>query len=564
MLSRPPSPSPHPPPPPQRTRTVYTRGPDGKQQAQQRSEQVRVVTHSEKIRFEHQQWTDASDAHAMESLALPVHDRAAVYQIRFTKSREFDDVETANAYERTASEFRFANQYRDQQMDFHESFEIPGFDEHVLVFGDASQVPWWMNSFCYSICVLFCIVAIFRFQFDKFVTDKNFHIEKRVSIFTPGAREQYLIEQHRAMQQRAQLAAANQPLSAEAMAAAASMAAASTPTVEYPKISHLEVKLEKQLASGHFGEVWLAQYRHERVVCKRPKFDDTQTITKQLDDLRQEAAMSERVGRHPCIITFIGACIPFAHEVNSSNDDSSHDHVQPFEHVYMLYEFASFGSVEKMLLDDNQLPTKLPMDPSLQFQNVRILCSMMLDAAMGMAHLHKENVLHRDCACRNLLVTRVADQYRVRVTDFGMSRQLKISAANTQNPGASQSNNYSFPSSSSAYVNPNALQPVRWCSPETLKTGVSSRRSDTWMFGCTMFEAFSRDRPFADFKSNEEVYNGIVSGMISLPVDRLVEQFGAPEEVAQVIRDCCQRKPDRRPSMDQVVERLKAVVASLE
>ncbi len=45
-----------------------------------------------------------------------------------------------------------------------------------------------------------------------------------------------------------------------------------------------------------------------------------------------------------------------------------------------------------------------------------------LETALGIQHLHEENIIHRDLAARNLLLD---DNWHVRVADFGFARVKK-------------------------------------------------------------------------------------------------------------------------------------------
>ncbi len=49
----------------------------------------------------------------------------------------------------------------------------------------------------------------------------------------------------------------------------------------------------------------------------------------------------------------------------------------------------------------------------------------MADAASGMEYLHSCKIIHRDLAARNLLVSFVDFQYMVKVSDFGLSKQME-------------------------------------------------------------------------------------------------------------------------------------------
>ena len=52
-----------------------------------------------------------------------------------------------------------------------------------------------------------------------------------------------------------------------------------------------------------------------------------------------------------------------------------------------------------------------------------LVIDFALDIASGMSHLHSENVIHCDLACRNLLVApKEGNKYLIKITDFGLSR----------------------------------------------------------------------------------------------------------------------------------------------
>ena len=56
-----------------------------------------------------------------------------------------------------------------------------------------------------------------------------------------------------------------------------------------------------------------------------------------------------------------------------------------------------------------------------------------LGAAKGMEYLASKNIVHRDLACRNLLVREEGGKYVVKVSDFGMSKFVENYYVSTSN-----------------------------------------------------------------------------------------------------------------------------------
>lgn len=116
--------------------------------------------------------------------------------------------------------------------------------------------------------------------------------------------------------------------------------------------------------------------------------------------------------------------------------------------VGIVMEYVGGGSMLDCLANDKIL------------LNTKKILKFAKDIAGGMSHLHAENIIHLDLACRNLLVSFAAnDVQHVKITDFGLSRLV-------ENETYQASAGSSFP--------------VRWTAPETLSLGLVTRASDVW------------------------------------------------------------------------------------
>jgi serine/threonine protein kinase len=96
--------------------------------------------------------------------------------------------------------------------------------------------------------------------------------------------------------------------------------------------------------------------------------------------------------------------------------------------------------------------------------------------ALGIRHLHNNNVIHRDIACRNVLLS---EGMKAKVSDFGMSRLVE----QFEKQGTTNT----------------SVGPIRFMAPESLSAGSAfSEKSDVWMFCCFLVELWTGKSPHHD------------------------------------------------------------------
>ena len=88
-----------------------------------------------------------------------------------------------------------------------------------------------------------------------------------------------------------------------------------------------------------------------------------------------------------------------------------------------------------------------------------------------MKYLENRRLIHRDLACRNILVF---SRSLVKISDFGLSRALGVGKDYYQ-----------------TNFNMNLKLPIAWCAPECITFLKFTSASDVWAFGVTMWEMFS-------------------------------------------------------------------------
>jgi len=113
----------------------------------------------------------------------------------------------------------------------------------------------------------------------------------------------------------------------------------------------------------------------------------------------------------------------------------------------------------------------------------------------GVGHLHANNMIHRDIACRNLLVK---NDFEVVIADFGLTVRAP---------------NKTYKASLAERL------PWRWTSPETMASGIFRFSSDVWATGVTLWELLSKGSiPFLAARGPREFRELWQSGKIKIEV----------------------------------------------
>lgn len=270
------------------------------------------------------------------------------------------------------------------------------------------------------------------------------------------------------------------------------------------KVPYSALRFGDRLGEGGFGVVHKGEWERIPVAIKE--------LT--LHSLSREAQESfERETkvmfglRHPNITQLLAVC------------------VEP-GHFCLVMEYLSKGSLFTVLHDPTE---SLGLDIKYQIAT-QIAAALVL--------LHSREIVHRDLKSQNVLLD---EAYNAKLSDFGLADIRTQTASIATKRVASTATKESIQGT------------VAWMAPEALKRGRPTNKVDVWAFGMIVWEMLSRKLPFADAASQAIVIHWIASG------ERETIPEGTPPGLEQLIKDCWEEDPARRPEATVLFKRLQAL-----
>uniref|UniRef100_F1LEJ8 Tyrosine-protein kinase n=1 Tax=Ascaris suum TaxID=6253 RepID=F1LEJ8_ASCSU len=138
-----------------------------------------------------------------------------------------------------------------------------------------------------------------------------------------------------------------------------------------------------------------------------------------------------------------------------------------------------------------------------------------------MCYLSSRNLIHRDLAARNVFLTK---NFVAKIGDFGLCRYTDQALYNTQG----------------------GRLPIKWMAIESLKWYEYTTKSDVWSYGVFLFEVFSLgDGPFPCVQP-QDMIAFLEKGY------RNEKPINCPEEIYELMKQCWQESPQRRPTFTQI------------
>jgi son of sevenless-like protein len=97
----------------------------------------------------------------------------------------------------------------------------------------------------------------------------------------------------------------------------------------------------------------------------------------------------------------------------------------------------------------------------------------------------------------------------------------------------------------------------RWFAPELLQQhGHVSTHSDVWSFGMVCLELLSGEVPFSSIPRDIAVLRELDNGKLPKHPGRSATAQGLSDEIWALLQKCWQRKPESRPSIEEIKKSL--------
>lgn len=266
---------------------------------------------------------------------------------------------------------------------------------------------------------------------------------------------------------------------------------------------------KKYIGSGGFSKVYKV-FDHAKNHYVALKVADVRPELKQFT-LQREVELVNKLDPHRNIARY-DACYRFNTGWEGEKD-------------FALLKFYEYGNLEQFLNRQTDLGP----------EDIRIIIVGILE---GLGYLHRNNIIHRDMKCQNILIHREDGVWTPKITDFGLSRQL--------------SGDFTTTNSAVALT-------FAYAAPEQIRNQKIHKNVDIWAVGVIVYRVIAGNLPFeASKKDGERLSQSqleLSQKIISLDLPDKLERL--PEPYRSMIKRCLVVDPaERAQTTEELLEML--------
>ncbi|GET58466.1 uncharacterized protein OCT59_023919 [Rhizophagus irregularis] len=269
----------------------------------------------------------------------------------------------------------------------------------------------------------------------------------------------------------------------------------------------------QEIGFGEIGKVYRANWKNSHSYLALKSFFNFNIVAK---EIANEFKLQREADFHENIIHFHGITT----EIQSNNSKK----------YLLVMEYANSGTLRNYL---SECFENLTWNDKL---------NLALQLANAISFLHDNEIVHHDLHSNNILV----HKNTIKLTDFGLSKRIKES-----------SNIQSKSFEMVVYIDPQNFD-VKGDSNKQIQVYSLNKKSNIYSIGILLWEISSGYPPFCNKPYNIDLAMEILYGLREKPIPNTREDY------AKIYTDCWNNEQDNRPTINQVIAKLNAIILDFQ